>query len=232
MTVLLASGQAASLQKMFFVVLFNSCCAANHLLRHELVHARTLHRAESSVKYLLGLFVLLVLEAGLNRRPDLNSTILESLTLVDDRTFTEALTQVCEDRKIRFVERMDEMILRTRRYLIHSVEPGNNLSNTEAEELRLVLYFVIRIWHNAEGQKRIQRQPILNLLSSLINRLSKKDIEPLSLTYLRDAAVTAFSVLDTDSTAPIKNPKQDDIWKFCPGFRELKSQFNWFVRDR
>lgn len=94
------------------------------------------------------------------------------------------------------------------------MEPGNDLQSTDAEELRLVVYFLVRLWHSVEGRKRIQRQPILNLLSSLINRLLRGDLEPLFFNFLREAVVTGFCILDTDVGAPTKSPKQGDVWKF------------------
>lgn len=100
------------------------------------------------------------------------------------------------------------------RNLVPSTESDKNLLDIHAEELRLVLYFLILLWHSPEGRRRIQRQPILNLLSSLTNRLLRGGLESIHFDSLRETVVTCFCILDTDASPPIQNPKQEDVWKF------------------
>lgn len=125
MSSLLAARQLSPLQEQFFIVLSNSCCAVEHLLRNELVHERILAGTESTGKCLLGLFVLLYLETGPDPRLDceprgyisirksltpftVKATILESLTLIDETGFDEAVSSLCEEKKLLFVERLEE----------------------------------------------------------------------------------------------------------------------------
>ncbi|KAJ3737077.1 hypothetical protein DFJ43DRAFT_399507 [Lentinula guzmanii] len=210
----LAAGQPATLQESFYVVLSNACRSIDHLLRNELVCGRKLAGAEITAKCLLGIFVLLSVKTEPDRRLELKATILESLTMVDEGAFDKAISDICKDKKIQFVERIDELILQSRRELIRSTEPEKELTNTQAEELRLALYFLIRIWHSIEGRSHVQRQPILNLLASLANRLLKSEMSPQVFNYLREAVVTGFCVLDTDPSTYIKSPKQEDVWRF------------------
>ncbi|KAJ3788972.1 hypothetical protein GGU10DRAFT_372574 [Lentinula aff. detonsa] len=210
----LAAGQPATLQESFYVVLSNACRSIDHLLRNELVCGRKVAGAEITAKYLLGIFVLLSVKTEPDRRLELKATILESLTMVDEGAFDKAISDICKDKKIQFVERIDELILQSRRELIRSTEPEKELTNTQAEELRLALYFLIRIWHSIEGRSHVQRQPILNLLASLANRLLKGEMSPQVFNYLREAVVTGFCVLDTDPSTYIKSPKQEDVWRF------------------
>ncbi|KAJ4494389.1 hypothetical protein C8R41DRAFT_316612 [Lentinula lateritia] len=216
-TSLLAARQNAILQESFYVVLFNACRAIDHLLRNQLVCGAKLTGIEITAKCLLGVFVLLRSETGDNGRLQLKSTILESLTMVNEEAFAQAINDTCEDKEIHFKERIDELILQSRRGLIRSTESEQNLSNAQADEVRLVLYLLLRIWHSAEGRKHVQRQPILNLLASLTNRLLKDQIaSPLAYNRLREAIVTGFCILDTDPAGtPIKSPKQEDVWRFA-----------------
>lgn len=100
------------------------------------------------------------------------------------------------------------------RKLVSSTESDKNLLDADAEELRLALYFLIFLWHSPAGRRRIQRQPILNLLSSLSNRLLQGGLESVNFDSLRETVVTCFCILDTDASPPIQNPKQEDVWKF------------------
>ncbi|KAJ4489407.1 hypothetical protein C8J55DRAFT_299261 [Lentinula edodes] len=137
--------------------------------------------------------------------------------MVNEGAFAQAINDICEDKEIHFKERIDELILQSRRGLIRSTESEQNLSNAQADEVRLVVYLLLRIWHSAEGRKHVQRQPILNLLASLTNRLLKDQIaSPSAYNCLREAIVTGFCILDTDPAGtPIKSPKQEDVWRFA-----------------
>ncbi|KAJ3899993.1 hypothetical protein F5879DRAFT_454719 [Lentinula edodes] len=107
-TSLLAARQNATLQESFYVVLFNACRAIDHLLRNELVRGSGLTGIEITAKCLLGVFVLLHLETGNDGRLQLKSTILESLTMVNEGAFAQAINDICEDKEIHFKERIDE----------------------------------------------------------------------------------------------------------------------------
>ncbi|KAJ4486308.1 hypothetical protein J3R30DRAFT_3697805 [Lentinula aciculospora] len=211
-------GQNATLQDSFYVVLLSACRAINHLLRNELVSGQKLAGAASTGKLLLSLLVSLHLDTAVDRRLELKSTILESLTMMDKGPFGKAVTDICGDEKMHFVERIDEFEKSSYgRGLVQptGTESDQNISNTQAEELRLVLYFLTLCWNAPEGRKHIQRQPILSFLASLTNRLLKGEMNPSSGSdYLREAVITGFCILDKYPTISIKSPKQEDVWKF------------------
>ncbi|KAJ3976328.1 hypothetical protein EV361DRAFT_884428 [Lentinula raphanica] len=216
MVKLLAAGQTAALPESFYVVLFNACRSINHLFLHELVRGRKMADTETTTRCLLGLFMLLCVKTASDGRLELRAIIIESLTMIDEDAVEKAIADICKDEKIRFVERIEEVILQSRRELIRSTEPGQQLSNAQLEELRIVIYFLIRLWHSAEARTHVHRQPILNLLASLTNRLSKGELNSIPVfDCLREAVVIGFCVLDTDPNSSIKSPRQEDVWRLA-----------------
>ncbi|KAF5390250.1 hypothetical protein D9757_002798 [Collybiopsis confluens] len=203
---LVGAGYCEILPTSFFVVLTNACRTVHQLLHNQLISGRILGDATAITKCLLGLFILL------NQKPELQSAILESLTMVDDPSFDKALQSILHDQRARFVERIDELILHSRRKLMNPGEPRVDLSSDSVQEVRLILDFLIRISHSRESQGRVQRSPILNLLLSVTQQVLQADLRAGSLNHFRDTIIAGFYVLQTDPTSSIKRLKQEDLW--------------------
>ncbi|KAG7099352.1 hypothetical protein E1B28_001208 [Marasmius oreades] len=154
-------------------------------------------------KYLASLFVLLPEKGGECSTATIKHRLLETSTLLDVAIIRHVLPSLCKDKRLAFIEKIDDLMFRTRKYLTSRTEELHS-----DEVVRVNLDFISFVWYNT-GKGVLPRQAIAPFISALLEYL-----RPETGGFAFNSAMSCLSILGVHPSCDIKHHKTG-LWRVC-----------------